>query len=133
MAYGIGQRLGGLMRRLSVAVVGVLLGVAGCSASGEASSSAPSPPTQSRGDVLHEALQNQGNVDVAAWGGASVKAVDAGARAVCADVQSHNYPTAAVWERVMHRFGVSMSDADYFTRASVKVYCSQYQREVGDL
>ncbi|MGW3114430.1 DUF732 domain-containing protein [Streptomyces sp. NPDC001091] len=119
------------MRRARVAVTCVLLSVVGCTNDNGRPVSAS--PATSRGGILREALDDPGNVDTSAWSGVSVKAVDAGARSVCADVSSHDYPVGDVWERVRTRFPVSTSDADYFTRASVKLYCPRYQREVGEL
>jgi hypothetical protein len=120
---------------LGVFVVGLtaLLGVAGCSGSQPVASSAPSVRPPSRGEVLRQALRDPMNVDVDTWSGVTVAEVDGQARQICADLIETGHPPAELWQGVIDQFGVSMSDADYFTRASVKLYCPAKQSTVGYL
>lgn len=121
------------MRRVCVAVAFVVLSLAGCSGKEQGQAAGPPTAAPSRGEVLREALRDPGNVDVDAWSAVRVADVDAGARSVCADVVATGVPVATIWRHVIDRFGVSMSDADYFTRAAVKLYCPAKQRIVGYL
>ncbi|WP_432021068.1 DUF732 domain-containing protein [Streptomyces sp. 1222.5] len=68
-----------------------------------------------------------------AWSGVTVTEVDGQARQICADLIETGHPPAELWQGVIDRFGVSMSDADYFTRAAVKLYCPAKQSTVGYL
>lgn len=121
------------MRRVAVAVVCVLLSVAGCSESKPRAASAPSVRAPSRGEVLRQALRDPVNVDVDAWSGVTVSEVDAQARQICADLIETGHPPAELWQGVIDRFRVSTSDANYFTRAAVKLYCPAKQSTVGYL
>ncbi|MYW49607.1 DUF732 domain-containing protein [Streptomyces sp. SID161] len=124
------------MRRRNTLAAGVFLLLASAGCSTAASDSGPSGPTSqlpSKDAVLREALQDPGNVDRAAWASFTASEVGRGARAVCSDLSTPGNPPATVWRHVMDRFGVAMSDADYFTRASAKLYCPRYQREAGYL
>jgi len=121
------------MRRVCVAVAVAVLGVAGCSGGEPGRSAATTSQAASRGEVLREALRDPQNVDVDAWASATVQDVDGGAQSVCSDLVATGVPLATVWQHVIDRFGVSLSDADYFTRASAKVYCPRQEREAGVL
>lgn len=121
------------MRRVCVAVAVVVLSVAGCSGGGAQQPAAPATQAASRGEVLREALRDPQNVDVDAWASASVQDVDGAARSVCLDLEATGVPLATVWQHVIDRFGVSLSDADYFTKASAKVYCPRQERAAGAL
>jgi hypothetical protein len=120
---------------LGVFVVGLMLltGVAlsGCSPStSEPSDVAPSVATKA--DVLREALRDPLNVTPEDWEQQTAADVERQALAVCDDLAAP-MPASKVVEREMQRAPVSYFDADYFVRASAKVYCPRLQREAGYL
>jgi hypothetical protein len=118
------------MKRMCVVVACVVLGVVGCSA-GEPEPEQSREPT--KGQVLREALSDPQNVDVDAWASVPVGEIEAAASSVCEDLAAPGVAKAEVWQHVVDRFRVATADADYFTRASAKLYCPNRQRAAGYL
>jgi hypothetical protein len=118
----------------ALAIAFAVAGMAACSAeSGRDAATRPSVRQPSRSEVLQQAVQDPHNVDVTTWAGISTADLEAGAQAVCADLAATGISTAEVWAHVQKRFPVSTSNADYFTRASAKLYCPGEQRAAGEL
>ncbi|MFF2522250.1 DUF732 domain-containing protein [Streptomyces liangshanensis] len=114
-----------------VVLVAVL---AGCSAGPAVEAERePTETVDRRGAVLLEAVTNPENLrEVSAFSEATPESVAQHAEATCDDLRAA-MPMADVWRNVMERDGIDMFDADYFTRASAKLYCPRYQREAGYL
>lgn len=124
------------MRFCGAGLVMAVAVLAGCSSQAPSPVETPSaaPSVDVRGAALVEALKDPHNVeDPASWADVSQETLVAHAKAVCADLGREGMPVAEVWQAEMARDGVSMSDADYFTRASAQLFCPRFQREAGYL
>lgn len=109
-----------------VVLVGVL--ALGCSSDPKPVPKAP----DTRGAALLQALRNPDNTQVpSAWDATTEQTIVRHAQSTCADLRAE-MPLADVWQKVMTREGIGTIDAGYFTTASAKLYCPQYQREAGE-